>query len=163
MKGDIRYVLDYLNAHRIRATYSAVQGYLGFGVLEKADWRDVPGPPCQYSSWVINKKTGMPDGYNPSEMHPDLMVSEEIIGRSKLLLAAIEEFGGSPEVNQSTSAARKVEVADCHSNNTAVMCPNCNKADLISGFLNKGTRACPHCGKSKAVFADVKAEWGSIS
>ena len=86
MKGDIRKVLDYLNAHQLRATYPAVQSYLGFGVLEKVDWKEVLGPPRQYSSWVVNKKTGMPDGYNPAEMHPDLMASEEIIGKANCCL-----------------------------------------------------------------------------
>jgi hypothetical protein len=159
MKGDIRKALDYLNAKQVRATYSAVQSYLGFGPFDKVDWQEVLGPPRQYTSWVVNKKTGLPDGYKPAEMHPDLMTSEEIIGKSKLLLAAIEEFDGSVAEDQSITAAPKVEVADCHGNNAAVMCPHCKKAYLISGFLHKGIRSCPHCGKSKAVFADVKAEW----
>lgn len=162
MKGDIRKVLDYLNAHRIRATYPAVQSYLGFGPFDKVDWKEILGPPRQYTSWVVNKKTGMPDGYKPAEMHPDLMTSEEIFGKGKLLMAVVEEFDGSPEDDQSAAGGRNVEVADCHGNNAAVMCPHCNKAYLISGFLNKGVRSCPHCGKSKAVFADIKEEWEAL-
>ena len=34
MKGDIRKALDYLNANKIRANYSAIQSYMGFGPFE---------------------------------------------------------------------------------------------------------------------------------
>ncbi|QBG48924.1 hypothetical protein EGM51_16505 [Verrucomicrobia bacterium S94] len=160
MKGDIRKALDYLNASQQRATYDAIKSYLGFGTFDKIDWNEILGPNRQYTSWVVNKKTGMPNGFKPADLHPDLMVNEEIITKGRQLLAAIEEFDG--ETGAAESAAPKVEVADCHGNNAAVMCPNCSKAYLISGFLNKGVRSCPHCGKSKAVFAEVKAEWEAL-
>jgi hypothetical protein len=158
MKRDIRQALDYLNTHKIRATYSAVQGYLGIGPFEKTDWAEILGPPRQYTSWVVNKKTGMPDGHQPTELAPDLMASDEIITKGKQLQQAVE--GYSPDNDAETPCGtRKVEVADCHGNNAAVVCPHCSKPYVISGFLNKGVRACPHCGKSKAVFAEIKAEW----
>ncbi|VGO14700.1 hypothetical protein PDESU_03268 [Pontiella desulfatans] len=159
MKGDIRKALDYLNANKVRANYSAVQGYLGFGPFDKVDWTEVLGPPRQYTSWVVHRRTGLPDGHTPADLHPDLMISDEIITKSKLLQAAIEEFDGVADDSLSTLNVHKVEVADCHGNNAAVVCPSCKKPYVISGFLNKGIRPCPHCGKSKAVFADVKAEW----
>lgn len=159
MKGDIRQALDYLNASKQRATYDAVKSYLGFGTFDKVDWKKVLGPPRQYTSWVVNKKTGMPDGHQPTELDPDLMASEEIITKGKNLQAALAGFDAGDE---GAPAARKVEVADCHGNNAAVICPSCSKAYLISGFLNKGVRSCPHCGKSKAVFAEVKAEWEAL-
>lgn len=159
MKGDIRQALDFLNENKQRATYDAVKSYLGFGTFDKVDWGNILGPPRQYTSWVVNKKTGMPDGHQPTELDPDLMANEEIITKGKNLLAALAGFEAKDE---DTPNARKVEVADCHGNNAAVICPNCSKAYLISGFLNKGVRSCPHCGKSKAVFADVKAEWESL-
>ncbi|MDZ8118874.1 hypothetical protein [Pontiella agarivorans] len=158
MKGDIRKALDYLNAAKQRATYDAVKSYLGFGTFDKIDWNEVLGPNRQYTSWVVNKKTGMPNGYKPADLHPDLMSSEEIITKGRQLQTAVEEFEGDADATVDAAAPR-VEVADCHGNNAAVICPNCSKAYLISGFLNKGVRACPHCGKSKAVFAEVKAEW----
>ncbi len=52
-----------------------------------------------------------------------------------------------------------INVADCHGNNCAVMCPKCDKAYVVSGFLNKGIRSCPHCGGSKTIFKEAKAEW----
>lgn len=53
----------------------------------------------------------------------------------------------------------KNRVVDCLGNNCAVICSECDKAYLVSGFLNKGVRTCPHCGKSKAIFREAKDEW----
>ena len=162
MKGDIRQALDYLNENKIRATYSAVQSYLGFGAFEKPDWSEILGPPRQYTSWVVSKKSNMPVDYQPTDLHPDLMISSEIIAKGKQLQAAVQEYIHAAETGEETlTKANKpsVEVADCHGNNCAVICPSCKKAYLISGFLNKGARTCPHCGKSKAIFSDVKAQW----
>lgn len=161
MKGDIRKALDYLNENKIRATYSAVQSYLGFGTFDKPVWEEILGPPRQYTSWVVNKKTLMPDGYQPADLHPDLLTNTEILTKGKYLQAALENFTNETEDSTvlTLNINRKVEVADCYGNNAAVICPSCKKAYLISGFLNKGSRACPHCGKSKAIFSEVQKEW----
>ncbi|VGO21081.1 hypothetical protein [Pontiella sulfatireligans] len=164
MKGDIRQALEYLNENKVRVTYGAVQSYLGFGVLEKVNWEEILGPHRPYTSWVVSKKTGLPDGHQPTELHPDLLTSATIITKGKQLQSAVDDFVKSSDGGESTDTfmtmkERQVEVADCHGNNCAVICPNCRKAYLISGFLNKGVRSCPHCGKSKAVFKDVKAQW----
>lgn len=161
MKGDIRQILDYLNANKVRANYSAVQSCLGLGPFDKVDWKEILGPPRQYTSWVVHRRTGVPDYHTPAELHTDLMVSPDIITKGKLLQAAVQEFVNSDESDKDTtiSIRPKVEVADCHGNNCAVICHACKKAYLVSGFLNRGVRSCPHCGKSKAVFSEVKAEW----
>lgn len=162
MKGDIRQALDYLNENKLRATYSAIQSYLGFGAFEKPDWSEILGPHRQYTSWVVSKKSNMPEGYRPADLHPDLMASPEIITKGKQLRTAVDEYIQSMVSGEETllvATKPKVEVADCHGNNCAVICPACRKAFLVSGFLNRGVRSCPHCGKSKAVFAEVKAEW----
>jgi hypothetical protein len=164
MKGDIRQALDYLNENKVRATYTAVQGFLGFGVLEKVNWEEILGPHRPYTSWVVSKKTNLPDGYKSTDLHPDLLTSPKIITKGRQLQAAVDDYAKKAETdvpteNGETNKRNKVEVADCHGNNCAVICPCCRKAYLISGFLNKGVRSCPHCGKSKAVFKDVKAEW----
>ncbi|MDF7826247.1 hypothetical protein P4B35_19625 [Pontiellaceae bacterium B12227] len=161
MKGDIRQILDYLNANKVRANYSSVQSCLGFGPFDKVDWKEILGPPRQYTSWVVHRRTGVPDGHTPAELHPDLMASPDIITKGKVLQAAVQEFVNSDEADKdpTVSILPKVEVADCHGNNCAVICPACNKAYLVSSFLNRGIRSCPHCGQSKAVFAEVKAEW----
>ncbi|MEI6891903.1 MAG: hypothetical protein V5783_07005 [Pontiella sp.] len=161
MKGDIRQILDYLNANKVRANYSAVQSFLGFSPFDKVDWKEILGPPRQYTSWVIHRRTGLPEGHKPAELHPDLMVSPEIITKGKLLQTAVQEFIQATEADAKnpTFACPQVEVADCHGNNCAVICSACKKPYLVSGFLNRGARSCPHCGQSKAVFTEVKAEW----
>ena len=163
MKGDIRKALDYLSTKKIRASYDAVRSYLGFGTFDRVEWDEILGPARPYTSWVVNKKTGMPTGHQPTELDPDLMINDEIVSKGKLLQAAILTFSETQKSDPSCDSAkhntRKVVVADCHGNNAAVICPSCKKAYLISGFLNKGARSCPHCGKSRAVFAEVKTEW----
>lgn len=160
MKGDIRQLLDYLNANKVRANYSSVQSYLGFGPFDKVDWNEILGPPRQYTSWIVHRRTGLPENHSPADLHPDLITTPEIITKSKVLQAAVEEFTRQTESTLPADDVRpKIIIADCHGNNAAVICPSCEKPYVISGFLNKGTRSCPHCGKSKAVFAEVKAEW----
>ncbi|MCF7848758.1 MAG: hypothetical protein K9M45_07915 [Kiritimatiellales bacterium] len=164
MKGDIRKALDYLNENKVRATYTAVQSYLGFGVMEKLDWEEILGPRRQYTSWVVSKKSSMPIGYAETDLHPDLLVNEKVITKGRQLQTALKGYTKSAEVESPNDKngqdeEAKVEVADCHGNNCAVMCPKCGKAYLVSSFLNKGVRSCPHCGGSKAVFKEVKEEW----
>ena len=164
MKGDIRKALDYLNEHQVRATYTAVQSYLGFGVLDKVDWAEILGPRRQYASWVVNKKTGLPTSYDEADTHPDLLKRSKIITKGRQLQAAVDGYtklakADSHSNNSTSNEEIKVEVADCHGNNCAVICPNCEQAYVVSGFLNKGIRKCPHCEKSTAVFTEVKAEW----
>jgi uncharacterized protein (DUF983 family) len=43
-------------------------------------------------------------------------------------------------------------VHDIWGNNAAVSCPECGRIFIVSGFLNKGERKCPNCGKSRAFF-----------
>jgi len=164
MKGNIRQALDYLNEHQIRATYAAVQSYLGLGIRDKVDWVEILGPHRQYASWVVNKKTGLPEDYDEADMHPDLLKTPKIITKGRQLQTAVEGFAKSADADSGNRTAipgeeTKVEVADCHGNNCAVICPICEQPYVVSGFLNKGVRKCPHCEKSTAVFKDVKEEW----
>ena len=164
MKGDIRQALDYLNEKQVRATYTALQSYLGFGVLDKVDWAEILGPHRQYASWVVNKKTGLPTGYDTGGMHPALLKTAKIITKGRQLQMAVEDYTkqtetDSPKNGSTSNKAKNVEVADCHGNNCAVICPNCEQAYVVSGFINKGIRKCPHCEKSTAIFKDVKEEW----
>ena len=43
------------------------------------------------------------------------------------------------------------------------MCKKCGQAYCVSSFLNQGIRDCPHCGKSTAVYQNVKKEWDSLN
>jgi len=167
MKGDIRLLLDYLNDTKQRATYAAVQSYMGIGAREKLDWDDILGPRRPYTSWVVSRKTELPIGFGDKDLHPDLLKNPKVIAKGRQLLSAVKEYskqkkGGSASEGQVGPQADRVEVADCHGNNCAVVCPGCNRPYVVSGFLNRGIRSCPHCGKSRAVFKEVKAEWEAI-
>jgi len=109
-------------------------------------WGKLLGDRGPYTSWVVEKESGMPLGYKENQLHPDLKVNSRILTRGRQVKALLEE----------TSV---VEVVDCYGNNCAVICGSCKKAYCVSGFLTKGMRTCPHCGKSKANFKEAKAEW----
>lgn len=69
-------ILDYLESTQTRATYQAVAKYLhrparGMG--------EMLGRHCPKASWVVNARTGMPTGYYPTEIHPDLKKNTHII------------------------------------------------------------------------------------
>lgn len=164
MKGNIREILNYLYGKQIRATYTAVQSYLGFGVLDKVNWEEILGPHRQYTSWVVNKKTGLPNDYNEADIDPNLLRTSKIITKGKQLQLAVDEYNNLIKANPlpnivSSNKKMKIKVADCHGNNCAVICPSCKQAYVVSGFLNKGIRKCPHCEKSTAIFTKAKAEW----
>jgi len=164
MNTNIKDALDYLNEHQIRATYTAVQSYLGHGVISKLNWKKTLGPHRPYASWVVNKKTGMPSDYDAKNLHPDLLANDEIIAKGKQLQVAVEEYlekakDGPDGAEPTPDNGPEVEVADCHGNNCAVICPACTTPYVVSGFLDKGVRKCPHCGESKAVFKEAKKKW----
>lgn len=161
MDTDVKQALDYLNENKVRATYAAVQSYLG---VKKVAWKKILGPNRPYASWVVNKKTGKPTGYDESELHPDLQENPLIIIKGRQLKTAMEEYAvqadtDSPEKTPVPVERPTLEVADCHGNNCAVICPSCKKPYVVSGFLDKGMRSCPHCGKSKASFKDAQELW----
>ena len=162
MNATVKQVLDCLNANKIRATYPAVQSYLDLG-SKNLDWENILGPNRKYASWVVSKKTGMPEGYDSADLHPDLLKTEKIIAKGRQLQTCVEEFAKQMEAEgadgQVAACKPKLIVADCHGNNCAVICPSCNRPYVVSGFLDKGIRSCPHCNGSKAVFTELKAEW----
>lgn len=164
MNANVKTALDYLNETKTRATYPAMQSYLGYKVLDKVDWDNILGPHRQYASWVVNKKTGLPTDYEEEDIHPDLLETSKIITKGRQLQTAVTGYTStaeetSPDKDSEQSKIPKVKVVDCYGNNCAVICPNCEQAYVVSGFLNKGIRKCPHCEKSTAVFKEAKAEW----
>ena len=68
-------ILDVLDQQRQRATYGAVAAVLDLSPRGLMTGRDRD----QRSSWVVSKATGMPTGYKPDEMHPDLTHRAEIL------------------------------------------------------------------------------------
>ncbi len=68
-------ILDTLQQARQRATYGAVAAIVGSSPRTLMAGRDRD----QRHSWVVSRKSGTPTGYEPDQMHPELMRSERVI------------------------------------------------------------------------------------
>ena len=69
-------VLEVLQREKTRCTYGALADYVG------ANPRDVSAflaPRRPEASWVVNKKTELPTGYEAYQMHPELTSSKQLI------------------------------------------------------------------------------------
>ncbi len=69
-------ILDCLNRERVRCTYGAVGAVIGEsarGVSRHLEAKDAR------HSWIVNKTTGEPTGYTPSQKHPELHRNKHII------------------------------------------------------------------------------------
>lgn len=71
--GDI---LERLGAARRRCTYGAVAGVLG---VTPAEVGPLLGPRGPETSWVVSANTGMPAGYSPDRIHPELETHPDVI------------------------------------------------------------------------------------
>jgi hypothetical protein len=76
MNDTAQAILDALNRQKIRATYGAVGEVLG---IQARAVRQVLGARRAEASWVVNADTGLPTGYEPHQMHPDLMSNAAVI------------------------------------------------------------------------------------
>ncbi|MCF8131355.1 MAG: hypothetical protein K9N10_22830 [Deltaproteobacteria bacterium] len=76
MDPALKRALDFLNEHKIRATYKAIGEYMH---LPTQSVGGELGRKCPLASWIVSSKTGMPTKYAPSECDPDLQVNKEII------------------------------------------------------------------------------------
>ena len=70
-------VLDALNRHKIRATYSAVAPLLRTRAMSLAG--QFLGRRRPHASWVVSKQSGMPSGYSQKDCHPDLLSKTHVI------------------------------------------------------------------------------------
>lgn len=68
-------ILDTLDQARQRATYGAVAAIVGSSPRTLMSGRDRD----RRHSWVVSRKSGQPTGYEPDQMHPELMRSERVI------------------------------------------------------------------------------------
>jgi predicted RNase H-like nuclease len=87
---DIQPILDYLNRHQVRATYSAVGKVIGVPAIGVARYLGSPRPEA---SWIVSAATGSPSGYKPSERHSALYDQPQVIRSGKEL---IDLLGGIP-------------------------------------------------------------------
>ncbi len=75
-------ILHFLNQKQIRATYTAVGGLLGLPARSVGKYL---GKRRVQASWVVSKKTEMPAGYKPPEIHPALKRNPEVIDTAEEL------------------------------------------------------------------------------
>ena len=81
-------ILRYLNAKRVRATYSAVGGAIGVPAQSVGQYLGKPRPEA---SWVVRKKDGKPTGYASGEKHTDLCCTAHIIRTGEALDALLRQ------------------------------------------------------------------------
>ena len=85
-------ILDALQHARQRATYGAVASVLAAAprTLMKNRDRD------QRHSWVVSRKSGLPTGYEPNELHPDLLLNDRVIESPDDMCAWLLAQPGNP-------------------------------------------------------------------
>ncbi|MCY4191189.1 MAG: hypothetical protein OXD42_07700 [Rhodospirillaceae bacterium] len=65
----VREILDYCNDRKIRVTYGAVGGMLKVHPFSVGKYLGKRKPE---TSWIVNKKTGKPIGYQKKQMYEKL-------------------------------------------------------------------------------------------
>jgi len=82
-------ILDALELGRQRATYGAVASVVGESprVLMKGRTRDTR------HSWVVSKTTGLPTGYQPADIHPELLSKPEVLSTREQLTEWLKSVG----------------------------------------------------------------------
>jgi hypothetical protein len=69
-------IITFLNNSRVRATYGAVAEILG--VVPRSMGARL-GSHHVEASWIVSAATGLPTGYSPTEIHPELRTSSPLI------------------------------------------------------------------------------------
>ena len=73
---EVERVLEVLQREKTRCTYGALAEYIG---ASPRDVGNLLGSKRPEASWIVNKKTGLPTGYEPFQIHPDLQTQEKVI------------------------------------------------------------------------------------
>ena len=80
-------VVDVLDHHHQRATYGAVAA-----VLDRPPRYLMAGRPRDpRHSWIVNRGTGLPTGYEAADMHPDLFANPRVLETGKELSEWLRE------------------------------------------------------------------------
>jgi hypothetical protein len=82
-------ILDALNQHQQRATYSAVAALVG--ETPRTLMRGKPRE--QNNSWIVSKTTGRPTGYAEADLHPRLTTNEVVLTTREELAAWLASRG----------------------------------------------------------------------
>lgn len=86
VRTEVGSILRFLNSEKIRCTYGAIADALGVNVMKVAG---LLGRRRPEASWVVNKNTLRPTGYDPEEEHPSLYDSDRVIASGAELTAAM--------------------------------------------------------------------------
>jgi len=76
MDPTLAQIITFLSKSRVRATYGAVAEVLG--VVPRSMGARL-GPHNIEASWIVSAETGLPTGYSPTEIHPDLTTNSPLI------------------------------------------------------------------------------------
>jgi len=68
-------IVDQLDRFRQRATYGAVAAVLNRSPRNLMSGRSR----SQRDSWIVSNKDGLPTGYEPEQVHPDIKSREQIL------------------------------------------------------------------------------------
>lgn len=74
-------IVDQLDRFHQRATYGAVASVVNRSPRNLMDKRS-RGP---RDSWVVSRQSGMPTGYEPEQMHPEIQARETILSTREAL------------------------------------------------------------------------------
>lgn len=79
-------IIDQLDRFRQRATYGAVAA-----VLNRAPRNLMSGRArSQRESWIVSRNDGMPTGYQPEQLHPDIKSRQQILKSAEELATWLE-------------------------------------------------------------------------
>ena len=79
-------IIDQLDQFHQRATYGAVAGILNASPRNLMTGRTR----SQRESWIVSHGTGLPTGYSPDQVHPEIGSREQILSSAKDLSAWLE-------------------------------------------------------------------------
>lgn len=81
-------ILDALERGRQRATYGAVASAVQVSprLLMKGRTRD------RRHSWIVNRTTGLPTGYEVDDLHPELQAHPDVLATGQQLAAWMERM-----------------------------------------------------------------------
>ena len=74
-------IVDQLDRFHQRATYGAVAAVVNRSPRNLMDKRS-RGP---RDSWVVSRQSGMPSGYEPEQLHPDIKSRDTVISTREAL------------------------------------------------------------------------------
>ncbi len=76
-------IVEQLDRFQQRATYGAVAALVNKSPRNLMDKRSR----CPRDSWVVSHKEGLPTGYEPDQMHPDIRARETVLATREVLEA----------------------------------------------------------------------------